>query len=134
MQCPTIIESTFKHYTEGAEEMNFNQYLKFAKECHFLDRRITKSEITTMFNQTSNPETKLLSFTRFKDNFTHFAHKKGVTKNDIARQVESYGKSIYYKDVVTCNCGKAYSMNSLSTGSSKASIPTIDSIKSLNGF
>jgi len=134
MQYPTIIEAVFRHYTDGAEDMNLAQYLKFSKECGFLDRRFTKSEITTIFNQSSNQETKVLPFYRFKDNFTHFAHKKGLTKNDIARQIESYGKSIYYKDIVTCNCGKASSMNSISGGSSRAELPTMSDIsnKSLN--
>jgi len=133
MQYPTILETVFRKFSEGAEEMTLNQYMKFSKECGFMDRKFTKSDVTTIFGQSSSQENKTLNFGRFKDNLDHFANKKHLDKNDIVKKIEAYGKGMYFKSA--CMIEEAYSLNSLSSGS-RASLPTMSdvSIKSVNDF
>jgi len=78
--------------------MNNRQYLRFATECNLLDKRLKKADINFIFAKTTDQKERRLNFDRFKDNFTHFAKKKEVTKNDIVKEIEAVAKNLFFKD------------------------------------
>ena len=78
--------------------MNNRQYLRFATECNLLDKRLKKADINFIFAKTTDQKVRRLNFERFKDNFTHFAKKKEVTKNEIVKEIEAVAKNMFYKD------------------------------------
>jgi len=86
------------HFTKGSETMNNRQYLRFATECNLLDKRLKKADINFIFAKTTDQKVRRLNFERFKDNFTHFAKKKEVTKNEIVKEIEAVAKNMFYKD------------------------------------
>jgi len=104
-----------------------NQYIKFAIECKLLDKKASKAEIGHMFVKSADQVTKLMDLKGFKGNFTDFANKKKVSKNEIVKIIEKYGKKMFYKDPFAyVKTAETYSSSpSLSTVRSEISLSTM---------
>lgn len=122
MQYPTFLEATYKHFTHDEEEMDVFQFEHFANACHLIDRRVSKSEVKNIFLKSSDPVLKKICYETFKQNLGQFAAKQGVTKNDIVKKVESFGRNLNTKD---CYCNDSSSENYIGSRPDVSSCTTI---------
>ena len=95
---PTYLETVYRHFTANNELMNMRQFLKFANDAKFLDKKFTKADIGFIFAKITAQDEKKISFDKFKESFIYFAHKKKINKNDIVIQAEAFAREKFYKD------------------------------------
>ena len=138
MQYPTVLEHVFKHFSNGNEVMTMNQYVKFAVEVKLLDKKASKAEVGHIFVKAADPVTKLMDMKGFKGNFTDFANKKKVTKNEIVKLIEKYGKKMFYQDpfayVKTCETySSSPSLNSVRSEISLSTMSDFNFRRTLRG-
>ena len=97
MQCPTILESVFRHFTQDNNTMNYQQFVSFAKDCKLFDKEMKKADSAAVFAESvvKSPN-KEMSFASFKENLAILSNNKTLTRNDAIRKIESYGKNIFY--------------------------------------
>ena len=120
MHCSTILETVFRHFTHTQQTMTCTQFVSFATDCKFLTKPSDKPKTELMFAQcTSTMEDhKAINFDMFKDNITHFATMKNMTKNDIIRKIEAFGKHMFYESYMNSS-NKTQDSESTSTASSQ---------------
>jgi len=125
MPYPTILEDVFMHYSNDQEFMVMSQYTRFAIDCKLLDKKISKAEIGHIFVKNADQQTKLMDFNRFKGTFTDYALKKNLTRNDIAKLIEAFGKKLFYNDPFAwVKPAEVYGAHALASSKSEDSLRT----------
>ena len=110
MNSPTILESVFRHFTEENDTMSCDQYIKFTRGCKLLNKDMKRADICSTFAQCVNTSPdKKMSFEKFKENLSLLSANKTMTRNDIVRKVEDFGKDIFYVHVIRTRT-KSYSV------------------------
>jgi len=85
------IQTIFRAFTNGSPDMDGRQFAKLAKDCKLIDKKLTATDVDLIFAKIKDKAARKINFAQFDNGLDHFAHKKGMTKNDIIGQIESTG-------------------------------------------
>ena len=85
------IQTIFKTFAGGAAEMDGRQFAKLAKDCKLLDKKLTATDVDLAFAKVKDKAARKINFSQFDHALDTFASKKGITKNDVIKQIEVSG-------------------------------------------
>jgi len=107
-------QAIFKSFTGGSSEMDGRQFAKLAKDCKLLDKKLTATDVDLAFAKVKDKAARKINFVQFDHALDTFASKKGVTKNDIIKQIEVSGGPTFQATKAAYN--KFHDDKSLYTG------------------
>jgi len=81
----------FHAFTGGAKDMDGRQFVKLAKDCSLLDKKVTTTDIDLIFAKVKDKSVRKITFAQFQQALDLIATKKGTTKEDIIKQIEMTG-------------------------------------------
>ncbi len=84
-------QAIFKSFTNGSSEMDGRQFAKLAKDCKLLDKKLTATDVDLAFAKVKDKAARKINFSQFDMALDAFATKKGITKNDVIKQIEVSG-------------------------------------------
>lgn len=84
-------QDIFHAFTGGAKEMEGRQLAKLAKDCSLLDKKLTSTDVDLIFAKVKDRTARKINFSQFQQVLDQFATKKGVTRDDIMKQIEMTG-------------------------------------------
>jgi len=85
------IESIFRAFAGGSHELDGRQFAKLAKDCKLLDKKLTATDVDLTFAKVKDKAARKIVFSQFENALDHFASKKGISKGDVIKQIESSG-------------------------------------------
>ncbi len=84
-------QAVFRAFAGGASEMDGRQFAKLAKDCKLLDKKLTATDVDLTFAKVKDKAARKINFSQFDHALDTFASKKGISKNDVIRQIEVSG-------------------------------------------
>ena len=84
-------QAVFRSFAGGASEMDGRQFAKLAKDCKLLDKKLTATDVDLTFAKVKDKAARKINFVQFDHALDTFASKKGISKNDVIKQIEVSG-------------------------------------------
>ena len=85
------IQSIFKSFAGNSHEMDGRQFAKLSKDCAILDKKLTATDIDLIFAKVKDKTARRITFAQFENALSQCATKKGISKSDLVKKIESVG-------------------------------------------
>ena len=89
------LESIFKSFANGKNEMESKQFSKLVKECKLIDKKFTNNDVDIVFAKVKVKGLKTITFGDFENALGEIAKKKGKTKESIVETIQKHGSATY---------------------------------------
>lgn len=91
------LQEVFKSFTGGAEEMDNRQFAKLFKDCGFVDKSLSITDVDLTFQKVKhNPHIRKINFQQFQEALDVLAAKRKVAKDDLATRIMEHGGPEYH--------------------------------------
>ena len=84
------LQEVFTSFAQG-KEMDGKTFAKLTKDCGLLDKKLTTTDVDLTFAKIKDKAARKITFDQFKNGVAHFATKKGVSADDVSKQICSTG-------------------------------------------
>ena len=91
-QAPSGLEGVFQAFAHGNHDMDGVQFAKLAKDANILDDKLTSTDVDLIFAKVKdNSAIRKIDFPQFHHALEQLSEKKGISKDDLANQIEKIG-------------------------------------------
>jgi len=85
------LEFTFRQFSGNNPEMDGRQFAKLAKDCDFLGKDLTLTDVDLIFTRVKSRSARKIYYAQFLEGLARIARKKNVYPSSIMATVENVG-------------------------------------------
>ena len=87
---PTL-EDVFKGFSGGKSEMSTKEFLKLNKDCGFIDKHYTSTDVDLIFTKSKSKTSKVLTYEQFTHALGDIATKKKIDTDAVIEKIITAG-------------------------------------------
>ncbi len=90
MESGHSLQDVFTTFAQG-KEMDGKTFAKLTKDCNLLDKKLTSTDVDLTFAKVKDKAARKITFDQFKNAVTQLAAKKGITSEELTKQIVETG-------------------------------------------